>query len=117
MARKTNEKLVEALLKTRLPKTVAKTLALILTAGEVRSVDIERATGLRQPEVSIAVKYLRNRGWVSKKDIKKEGKGRPVHIYSLAVSPSELYEIIRAEEEGKIAEIKNNLRVLREYLR
>ena len=39
--------------------------------------DIEMATGLRQPEVSIAMGTLRNMGWISEQEVKNPGKGRP----------------------------------------
>ena len=52
---------------------------------ETTSVEIEISTALRQPEVSIAMQELRRRKWVIKRDIKKEGKGRPVHSYKLSL--------------------------------
>ncbi len=109
-------KLVNSLLRARVPKNVAKSLVFIIKKGEVKSIEIERETRLRQPEVSIAMQYLRKRGWIAKKDIKKEGKGRPVHSYTLAVSTKELVNIIKKDEELRIKEIKENLDGLKKLL-
>jgi predicted transcriptional regulator len=102
-------KLVGALLIAGLPKNVAKSLVYIIKKGEVKSIEIERETRLRQPEVSIAMQYLRKRGWIAKSDIKKEGKGRPVHSYTLSISTKELISILKKDEEHRIKEIKDNL--------
>ena len=80
---KKDETLVELLMGTWMPKNVAKTLAFLRKKEETTSVEIEISTALRQPEVSIAMQELRRRKWVIKRDIKKEGKGRPVHAYKL----------------------------------
>src|SRR5437899_5826362 len=78
-----DETLVDLLIETGLSRNIAKTLVFLSKRDETTSVEIEKATGLRQPEVSIAMQELRRRKWVDKRDIKKEGKGRPVHSYRL----------------------------------
>jgi predicted transcriptional regulator len=50
---------------------------------ELTQVDIEMFTRLRQPEVSVAVRELRRRGWIATSLRPKEGKGRPMHLYTL----------------------------------
>src|SRR5947209_9178229 len=78
-----DETLVDLLIETGLSRNIAKTLVFLSKRDETTSVEIEKATGLRQPEVSIAMQELRRRKWVDKRDIKKEGKGRPFHCYRL----------------------------------
>jgi predicted transcriptional regulator len=56
------------------------------------------ATDLRQPEVSIAMRTLRQNSWVTECEVKGNGKGRPLKIYSLLTS---IDEIIRYYEEEK----------------
>jgi predicted transcriptional regulator len=51
--------------------------------NEITSVELETATGLRQSEVSIAIKQLKERDWVNEREEKKADKGRPYKIYSL----------------------------------
>lgn len=88
------ENVAQLLVKLGFPKNPAKTLACIILSGgkNIRANDVEAATGLRQPEVSVAVKYLRRSGWINKNEIKKESKGRPVHTYSLAISYDRLID-------------------------
>jgi predicted transcriptional regulator len=74
----------------------------------------EISTALRQPEVSIAMQELRRRKWVIKRDIKKEGKGRPVHSYKLALPFEKIIEILEKEEMKRIEEIQNNIKALKQ---
>jgi len=102
-------KLVEHLVETGLSKNTAICLVFIANREETKSREIENETRLRQPEVSIAMQDLRENGWVEKRNIKKGGKGRPVHGYTLAQSVEEILAEIEDEEEEKIKEIRNNL--------
>src|SRR3989337_2254479 len=92
-----DETVVELLVGAGLSKNLAKTLVCLSKRSETTSVEIEKATGLRQPEVSIAMQELRSRKWVEKRDIKQEGKGRPVHAYRLATPFTEIVESIARE--------------------
>ncbi len=77
---------------------VARLITYLMSVNEASSRDIEVATGLRQPEVSIAMRTLRERGWVREREIKGDGKGRPVKIYSPGAT---IDEIINYYEEEK----------------
>jgi predicted transcriptional regulator len=77
---------------------VARLITYLMSVNEASSRDIEVATGLRQPEVSIAMRTLRERGWVREREIKGDGKGRPVKIYSPGAT---IDEIINFYEEEK----------------
>ncbi len=111
-----DEILIDLLVRTGLSKNIAKTLVFLSKREETTSVEIEKATGLRQPEVSIAMQELRRRRWVEKRDIKKEGKGRPVHAYRLTVPFDSIVEMIAREEKSKIEDIESNIRKLRNAL-
>jgi len=112
---KKDESLVELLMRTGMSKNIAKTLVYLRKKEETTSVEIESATSLRQPEVSIAMQELRRRKWVQKRDIKKEGKGRPVHSNKLAIPFEKIVEIIEAEEKKKIENIEANIKQLKEF--
>ena len=114
-SRHSDETTVELLTRTGLPKNVAKSLVFLSTRDETASVEIEKATGLRQPEVSIAMQELRRRRWVDKRDIKKEGKGRPVHSYRLSLPWSEILAHIDREEQAKIDRIEANRKKLKAF--
>ncbi|MBI0583348.1 MAG: ArsR family transcriptional regulator [Methanomassiliicoccus sp.] len=111
---KKDESLVKLLMRTDMPKNVAKTLVFLRKKEETTSVEIEISTALRQPEVSIAMQELRRRKWVIKRDIKKEGKGRPVHSYKLALPFDKIIEILEKEEIKRIEEIQNNIKALKQ---
>ncbi|TES93215.1 MAG: ArsR family transcriptional regulator [Candidatus Cloacimonadota bacterium] len=86
-----------------MPKNLAKTLLYVSEVKECCSADIEQGADLRQPEVSVAMRELRKRRWITKRDLKKKGKGRPVHIYS---STKPLSEILKTFEQEKLAEVE-----------
>jgi predicted transcriptional regulator len=97
-----DEKIVHVFTDLGMPKNLAKTLMYISQADECRSSEIERGANLRQPEVSIAMQHLQERGWIERRDIKKKGKGRPVHIYKLKAP---LANIIKSFEQEKLQEV------------
>ena len=110
---KRDEMMSQLLVKAGTPKNLAKALVFIAKRAETTSVEIEKATGLRQPEVSIAMQELRRRRWVEKRDIKKEGKGRPVHSYHLSVPFSEIIETICETELDKAKGIEEDVKRLK----
>ncbi len=110
---KKDEALVELLMGTGMAKNVAKTLAFLRKKEETTSTEVEAATGLRQPEVSIAVQELRRRKWIIKRDLKKEGKGRPVHLYKMALPFEKIVETLEKEERKRIERIEGNIEQLK----
>jgi predicted transcriptional regulator len=110
-----NDKLAKYLIISDIPRSVAYTLVYIRDKGEITSVEIERETGLRQPEVSIAMQWLRRKGWINKRNMKKEGKGRPIHGYRLSKSFNEILEEIIQDLTNKINEINDNIDQLKSF--
>ena len=98
-----DEKVIEIFSDLGMPKNLAKTLMYISQCQECRSADIEYGARLRQPEVSVAMHHLEEKGWITKRDQKKEGKGRPIYIYKLT---SPIYDIIETFEKEKMKEIE-----------
>lgn len=114
---KKQKELVDHLVKAGMQKNVAKTLVFVASKEETTSRDIEFATDLRQPEVSISMQVLRENGWIAKRDIKKEGKGRPVHGYRLDKTIADIVKEIEAEEKKRIDEIKNNITKIKQLIK
>jgi predicted transcriptional regulator len=110
---KKDEALVELLMGTGMPKNVAKTVAFLRKKEESTSIEVEASTGLRQPEVSIAVQELRRRKWIVKRDLKKEGKGRPIHLYKLSLPFEKIIEALEKEERKRIERIAGNIEQLK----
>jgi len=90
-------------------RNVASLITYLRDVKEGSSRDIEMATGLRQPEVSIAMKTLRASGWVAEREIERNGKGRPLKIYALR---STIDEIIEYYETQKTQESARNLEAI-----
>ena len=97
-------KAVQLFAELGMPRNLAKTLMYISQVQECRSADVEQGADLRQPEVSVAMQELRRRGWAKKRDIKKKGKGRPVHLYKLT---QDLPGILKSFEKEKMKEVEN----------
>ena len=113
---KDDDKAVQLFVKLGMPKNLAKTLLYISQFDECKCADIEQATDMRQPEVSIAMQELHRRGWVKKRDLKKKGKGRPVHIYKPTVHLSEILKSFEQEKFKEVEKIKNDISVLRNII-
>ena len=106
-----DDKIVRLFVKLGMPKNLAKTLIYISQVDECQCADIEHGAYLRQPEVSIALRELRERGWVKKWELNKKGKGRPVHIYKPIIH---LSEILRTFEQEKLKEVESVKRYISE---
>ena len=81
---------IETLRELGASRSVATMMAYLMNVDEASSREIEISTGLRQPEVSLAMRLMRNQSWVSVRLEKKSGKGRPTKIYSLMVQVDEI---------------------------
>jgi len=112
-----DKEIVNLLISLSLPKNVAKTLVFLFRVKETIPVVIERNTNLRQPEVSVALKKLEEKGWVEKRNIKRGTKGRPLLSYKLSVSPEEIIDFLEEKKEDEIKKIKENVEKLREKIK
>lgn len=98
-----------------LPRTEATAIVCLKDCNELRSLHIEIVSGLRQPEVSVAMRPLKERGWVDERSEKKsKGKGRPVKYYQLVVPFPKIVEMLEDEFLKDNKEKMTALRRLRE---
>ncbi len=101
---------IETLRNLGMSRNVATMMAYLMNVNEASSQEIEISTGLRQPEVSLALKLMHNQSWISIRSEKKPGKGRPIKIYSLAAPVDEIIsyyeEKIYKESQATILAIK-----------
>ena len=61
------------------------------------------------------MQWLRRKGWINKRNMKKEGKGRPVHGYRLSKEFNEILDEIIGELANKISEINENIEQLKTF--
>ena len=105
------EEFANLLIEIGTKKNVAKVLVFLANTPEATSRAIERGTDMRQPEVSIAMKYLIDQGWIKSCESRpSENKGRPMKVYELAKSITEIMGCI--EKEKKI-EANNQLALIK----
>lgn len=100
----TDLEFVQVLQDVGVNRNVAHLITYLKDVKEAPSQDIEKVTGLRQPEVSIAMRKLRERGWITEHEIKQEGKGRPTKIYALSSTIDDIigyYEAEKAQESNQ----------------
>lgn len=104
----TDEEAVQLLVELGVARPEARVLVYLAQVEEATSRRLEQGAGLRQPEVSTATRALRRRGWVDKRDLKGEGKGRPRHLYRLAVPFDEVLDRVarRKAREAETARAK-----------
>ena len=112
-----DNKAVEIFSSLGMPKNLAKTLLYIYQVDECRSADVEHAADLRQPEVSIAMQELRRRGWIKKRDLKKKGKGRPVHIYKTSTQLSKIMTDLEHEKLKEFENVKKDITELKSIIK
>ena len=112
-----DDKAVKLFTDLGMPKNLAKTLMYISQVDECRSADVEQGADLRQPEVSVAMQELRRRGWAKKRDIKKKGKGIPVHIYKLTQNLPSILKSFEKEKMDEVQQVKADLGELQHLIK
>ena len=111
-----DEKVVKVFSELGMPRNIAKTLLYISNCDECRSAEIEHQANLRQPEVSVAMQELQQRGWIKKRGLRKKGKGRPVHIYSLAAPIDKIVNTFEKEKMKELQAIQKDLDQLKKLV-
>jgi predicted transcriptional regulator len=78
-------------------------------------IDLERSARLRQPEVSIAMRQLKERDLVNEKEEKKKtGKRRPNKIYSLKVGFNDIIAHLEKQQIKAVDKTQAKIERLKE---
>jgi len=101
------------LMKVGLKRNVAKVLTYLASVAEATSREIEIGSDLRQPEVSIAMREIRKMDWISERDEKNPGKGRPYRIYKLNKSLHEIIDYLETEKAKESEQIMRQIEKLK----
>ncbi len=113
-----HEQIAEALISLGMTRPVARILSYFQNGNEVTSMELEKETGLRQPEVSIAMRELKERGWVNERDEKKNaGKGRPYKIYTLKMGFKDITAEIEKEQKKSVDESRAKIKRLKDLMK
>jgi predicted transcriptional regulator len=109
-----NLEFIEALRNLNVPRNVATLITYLANVDEATSREIEMGTNLRQPEVSIAMRALRQNKWVEEREIKAEGKGRPMKVYELGVPLESIINHYEEESKQESAQAMMSIQRLKE---
>jgi predicted transcriptional regulator len=116
VANKKDWALIEGLHSLGVNRNVASLITYLKNVKEGSSRDIERFTSMRQPEVSIAMRTLREMGWISERDVRSPGVGgRPMKMYALHATIEEIlehYEAKKNQESTRTIEAIQRLKEL-----
>ena len=110
------EALANLLIGIGIKRNIAKVLVFLANSTEATSRDVERGTDLRQPEVSLAMRYLSNRGWLKSRNRKSESKGRPLKIFRLSRPVPEIMGKIEKEKKHETTSRLELVKQLRKYV-
>jgi len=110
------EEFAHLLTKIGMMRNVATVLVFLANVPEATSHAIERGTGLRQPEVSLAAKYLIDKGWIKSREDSSPNKGRRKKIYGLAKPVTEIMNTIGMEKREEAKDRLARIRRLQDYL-
>jgi predicted transcriptional regulator len=110
------EEFANLLIAIGMKKNSAKVLVFLASMSEATSREIERGLDMRQPEVSVAMKYLMDQDWIRHRESTHEKKGRTVRIYELAKPMTVIINSIEKEKKNNANNQLNIFRKLREDL-
>jgi len=109
-----DEEIADALIAIGMSRNIARTLSYLQNVNEATSVELERVVRLHQPEVSIAMKQLKERDWINEREKKKTGKGRPYKIYSLKVSFNDIISQLEKQQMKAVDDAQTKIDKLKE---
>jgi len=95
-------------------KIVSRAIACLSSTTEMTSRELEAAAGIRQPEVSAAMRVMRANKWISEREEKKTGKGRPIKVYKLGVPLRQIVELLEKDKLVSNEETMSDIQRLQE---
>ncbi len=109
-----DEEIADALISLGMSRNVALMLAYLQNTNSATSIELERSTRLRQPEVSIVMKQLMERDWITEREEKKPGKGRPYKIYSLKLGFNDIIAQLEKQHKEAVDTTQSKIQRLKE---
>lgn len=109
-----SQEIIDLLISLGVSHNIAKTLIFLHKHGPSKSIDLQRRCALRQPDVSIAISRLNELGVVNIVKVNSKGRGRPSHIYELAMPLNEALVPFRQQANERLTVIQTQLSRLAE---
>ncbi len=112
----TDLEFAETLRSLGVQRNVAILITYLANVDEASSREIEMGSDLRQPEVSIAMRTLRENEWVNEKEIKRGGKGRPMKVYTLQTQIDSIIKHFEEEKQQESAHTMESIQKLKDLI-
>ena len=112
-----DEEIADALMSLGMSRNTAMTLAYMQSTNSASALELERSARLRQPEVSIAMRQLKEREWIDEREEKKPGKGRPYKIYSLKVGFNDIIGQLERQQKKAVDQKLEKIERLKEMVK
>lgn len=103
------DELVGLLSDIGVPRSSALILVALHIKGELTSREMQSVCGLRQPQISTAMKSLVGEGKVVCDAKKNEGRGRPSHKYHLSQTFSEVIDTYIEDAERRLRIMESHI--------
>jgi len=113
---KKEESIAHLLIELGIHRNVAWVLVFFARTPEATSHDIEHGTGLRQPEISLAMRQMTDRGWIACRGPQAGQMGRKKKVYELATSLTAIVDSIENEKKQEAEKRITRLKKLHTYL-
>ncbi|MEI7648927.1 MAG: ArsR family transcriptional regulator [Methanomicrobiales archaeon] len=110
------EEFINLLIEIGTKTNVAKMLVFLAGTPEASCRAIERGADMRQPEISVATKYMIDQGWIKSHENSSMYKGRPAKVYELAKPIAVIMNSIEKEQKTKADNQLALVRKLRDYI-
>jgi len=110
------EEFANLLIEIGMKKNIARMLVFLAGTPEATSRAIEHGTDMRQPEISMAAKYLMDQEWIRSRKSPSENKSRSIIVYELAKPITGIMYSIEKEKREKANTQLALVRKMRDYL-
>ena len=109
-----SEEMVDLLVSLGADINTAKTLMCLHVHGPSKSSELQSKCDLRQPDVSISINKLKKMEVIRIISSASKGRGRPSHIYELAMPLNEALVPFRRQAKERLSILQNQLSRLAE---
>jgi len=106
--------ITETLISLGMNRNITLALTCLQNMNSATSLDLDKRVNLRQPEVSIAMKQLKEYDWITEREENKIGKGRPNKVYSLKVGFNDIVNHLEKQQKKAFDEAKEKIERLKD---
>ena len=97
-----DREMIQCLRSLGIDRRAAQTLTYLASVPSATARQIDHGAGLRQPEVSLGLKYLRSLGWIEESR-RRGNTGRLLTMYQLRVPVSDVVALLEKKAETNLA--------------